>query len=304
MCNFYFESELRQNLRRYFQYEFFNMHDNLDVNNPVCEELSNQGNMPKNFKNFCYILSKNIKKVCIYMNTSPKNSDYCEPLNYWVYDTLIKNKLIKDEEDISKSAIINNLTKLWNFTNCNQKCEFKKYEMSEDDFKYMKELYDYSIHYLTIDGYKDNIGVIGCKKHYCSYIKKVDKIYSTVKDLCSSSSGKPYCSLFNEIREDNIPRHYLEKYECTETDIDESLVKDEKIFSAPLLPPPEEESITHTVLETSFSPGEPFRNDSYQDAPEGSSSNSPVKVGLSLTGISFFPLLLIYKVTLNVYLHK
>ncbi|KMZ77059.1 hypothetical protein PVIIG_05240 [Plasmodium vivax India VII] len=235
------------------------------------------------------------------MNNLSQNSGYCEPLNYWVYDTLIKNKLIKDEEDISKSAIINNLTKLWNFTNCNQKCEFKKYEMSEDDFKYMKELYDYSIHYLTIDGYKDNIGVIGCKKHYCSYIKKVDKIYSTVKDLCSSSPSKPYCSLFSKIQQENIPSEYLKQYGCTETDIDDSLVKDEKIFSAPLLPDPQEKSITRSVSETSFSSTETSPEGSFQDAPEDPSSNSSVNVGLSTFGMSLVPLFLIYKVKINAY---
>ncbi|SCA83407.1 VIR protein [Plasmodium vivax] len=230
------------------------------------------------------------------MDIPSQNGDLCEPLNYWVYDTLIKNKLIKDEEDISKSAIINNLTKLWNFANCKQQCVLKKYEMSFTDFKNMKELYDYTNHYLTIDENKSIIDAIGCKKHYCSYINKVDKIYNSVKDLCPTS-GKPYCSLFSKIEQKNIPSVYLEQYGCTNTDIDDSLVKDEKIFSEPLLPDPQEASITHTVLETSLSPAEPLPNDSYQDAPESSSSNSPVKVGLSLTGISFFPLLLIYKFT-------
>ncbi|CAI7722632.1 PIR protein [Plasmodium vivax] len=296
MCNYSFDKELRENLLRYLQYEFFNRHANLDGNIQICKELSDKGNMPKNFKNFCYILSKNIKELCKTVNSLPQKGDLCEPLNYWVYDTLIKNELLNNKEDISQSAIINEISELWNFTHCKQNCEFKKYNMSFTDFKYMKELYDYTSHYLTIDKYKDKIDIIGCKKRYCSYIKRVDKIYNIVKDLCPSS-GKLYCSLFSEIQQENIPSEYLKQYGCTETDIDDSLVKDEKIFSAPLLPDPQEASITPSDSKTSLSSTENSPEDSYKDAPEDPSSNSSVKVGLSTFGMSLVPLFLIYKFT-------
>ncbi|VUZ99334.1 PIR protein [Plasmodium vivax] len=297
MCNYSFDKELRETLLRYMQYEKFNRHVKPDGNNQICEKLSVETNMPKKFKNFCYILSKNIEEACITMNSLPQKSGLCEPLNYWVYDTLIKNELIKDEEDISKSEIINELPKLWAYYNCMQNCKLNKYNMSVTDFKYMKELYDYTNHYLTIDENKSIIDAIGCKERYCSYINKVDKIYNTVKGLCAFSSGKPYCSLFSEIRQDNIPSVYLKLYRCSNTDIDDSLVQDEKIFTKPLLPDPQDESITASDSEISLSPNQLSPKGSFQDAPEDPSSNSSVNVGLSTFGMSLVPLFLIYKFT-------
>ncbi|SCA60142.1 VIR protein [Plasmodium vivax] len=231
------------------------------------------------------------------MNNLSQNSGYCEPLNYWVYDTLIKNELLNNKKDISESEIIKELPKIWDHYSCMQNCILKKYEMSATDFTYMKELYDYTNHYLTIDGHKGTVEVFGCKKYYCSYIDKVDKIYNIVNGLCSSSPSKPYCSLFSKIQQENIPSEYLKQYGCTETDIDDSLVKDEKTFSAPLLPDPQEKSITRSVSETSFSSTETSPEGSFQDAPEDPSSNSSVKVGLSTFGMSLVPLFLIYKFT-------
>ncbi|KMZ89679.1 hypothetical protein PVMG_06233 [Plasmodium vivax Mauritania I] len=283
------------------QYEKFNRHVKPDGNNQICEKLSVETNMPKKFKNFCYILSKNIEEACITMNSLPQKSGLCEPLNYWVYDTLIKNELLNNKKDISESEIIKELPKIWDHYSCMQNCILNKYNMSVTDFKYMKELYDYTSHYLTIDKYKSIIDAIGCKERYCSYINKVDKIYNIVNGLCSSSPSKPYCSLFSKIQQENIPSEYLKQYGCTETDIDDSLVKDEKIFSAPLLPDPQEKSITRSVSETSFSSTETSPEGSFQDAPEDPSSNSSVNVGLSTFGMSLVPLFLIYKVKINAY---
>ncbi|VUZ99364.1 PIR protein [Plasmodium vivax] len=286
------DSELRESLLRYFQYEKFNGHVTPDGNNQICERLSVQGNMPKNFKNFCYILSKNIKEVCKTMDNPSRNGDLCEPLNYWVYDTLIKNKLLKNEEDISKSEIINELPKLWDLSNFKQMCEFKKYKMSTTDFRYMKELYDYSKHYSAIEYNQNNHRDHQCRKQYCSYIKKVKKIYDTVKPFCAAQNNKPYCEILRKIPVDKIPNVFLEGYQCSDNEMNDDYIKDEKIFTKPLLPPPQDESINSLVLETSTS-----AKGSYKDKPEDASSNPSVKVGLSTFGMSLVPLFLIYKFT-------
>ncbi|CAG9475303.1 unnamed protein product [Plasmodium vivax] len=286
------DKELRQNLISYVQYEFFNRQDNLDGNNQICENMSAQGNMPQNFKKFCYILSKNIKEVCKTMNNLSQNSGYCEPLNYWVYDTLIKNELIKNEEDISKSEIINELPKLWDLSNFKQMCEFKKYKMSTTDFRYMNELYDYSKHYSAIEYNQNNPKDEQCRNQYCSYMKKVEKIYDIVKPVCDAKDDNLYCDILRTIPENKIPSALLKSYECKIHEINEDYIKDEKIFTKPLLPPPQDESINSLVLETSTS-----AKGSYKDKPEDASSNPSVKVGLSTFGMSLVPLFLIYKFT-------
>ncbi|SCO74573.1 VIR protein [Plasmodium vivax] len=231
------------------------------------------------------------------MDSSSQNGDLCEPLNYWVYDTLIKNKLLKNEEDISKSEIINELPKLWDFSNCKQKCEFKKYEMGVTDFIYMKELYDYSKHYSAIEYNRKIPEDEQCRNQYCSYMKKVEKIYDIVKPVCDAKDDNLYCQILSTIPVDKIPKVFLEAYQCSNDEINEDYSKDDKIFSNPLLPPPQDEPITPTGLETSPSPTQLSSKGSYQDAPQDPSSNSSVKVGLSTFGMSLVPLFLIYKFT-------
>ncbi|KMZ91094.1 hypothetical protein PVMG_04866 [Plasmodium vivax Mauritania I] len=285
----------------YTKYELFNKPVEVENEKLICEELSSKLSRPKTFKKFCYMLSKNITEVCDIFVQPGKTNVNCEFLNYWLYDALIKIKFLKDEENISQSSIMDKISKLWDASNCITNCGLKKYSISANDFKNLKELYDYSKHILAIENNQKLHEDVQCRKQYCSYIKKVDNVYNLVKSACNPQNDKPYCQILRTIPESKIPSVFLEGYQCRDDEINEEYIKDEKIFSAPLLPDPQETSITHSDSKISHSSTENSPEDSYKDKPEDASSNSSVKVGLSSFGMSLIPLFLIYKVKINVY---
>ncbi|SCO74567.1 VIR protein [Plasmodium vivax] len=303
MSNCY--EEFRNGLKSYAKYELFNKPVEVEVEKLKCEELAGKLPMYKGFKKFCYMLSKNIKSVCKSLEYNQSSQENCELLNYWLYDALIKIKFLNDEKNITESPLIEKISELWNASNCNNNCGLNKYSISTKDFKNLKELFDYSKHYLAIEYNKQHHEEEQCRKQYCSYLKKVENIYNIVKPLCTAQNDKPYCEILRKIPENKIPSVFLQSYECTDDEINDDFIKYEEIFTKPLLAAafedtdnPSVEQQTGdlfpqlTIGQRQYSPEEPT-----QYTLEGTSSISPVKVGLSLTGISFFPLLLIYKFT-------
>ncbi|CAG9475294.1 unnamed protein product [Plasmodium vivax] len=295
MTNCY--EEFRNGLKSYAKYELFNKPVEVEVEKLKCEELAGKLPMYKGFKKFCYMLSKNIKSVCKPLEDIQISQENCEFLNYWLYDALIKINFLNDEENISESLLIENISELWDASNCNNNCGLNKYSISTKDFKNLKELFDYSKHYLAIEYNKQHHEEEQCRKQYCSYLKKVENIYNIVKPLCTAQNDKPYCEILKSIPETKNPSVFLKGYNCKTEEMNEDYIKYEKIFTKPLLPSafedpdyPSDEQQTGDTFPKQFS-------DQRQNSTDGSSSNSPVKVGLSLTGISFFPLLLIYKFT-------
>ncbi|KMZ95983.1 hypothetical protein PVNG_02832 [Plasmodium vivax North Korean] len=307
---FFRDEELRTSLILYPRYEFFNKNVEVEDQNVECEKLSTELPMYRNLKNLCYKLSRNINVLCRPLSESLEKNVYCNNLNYWLYDILIKSKLTNNEVNILKSEIINVLRKLWDTTNCKQICKLKEYNMNTEEFGYMKELYDYSKHYEIIEDYTRNRVAVGCKKQYCSYINKVDQIYKKVDQICPSEKDKPYCTIYNNIPKDKKPSEFFSQYECTQNDVDESLVDYAKIFGKEFQILEYDHDYRFPVStmasgqELPDAPTEQLSDVQSQSASEKSPSNKSVKVGLSLFGMSSIPLFLIYKVKKNIFITK
>ncbi|KMZ83546.1 hypothetical protein PVBG_00626 [Plasmodium vivax Brazil I] len=296
--------EFRYALKSYAKYELFNNPVEVDGKNLKCEELSSKLRMNKSFKKFCYMLSKNIKNVCEIIVLTESTKENCEFLNYWLYDALIKINFLNDEKIISESSIMDKISELWDESNYNKKCDLTEYNTNTTDFMHTKVLYDYSKHILAIELNKNFHPDEQCRNQYCSYMKKVEKVYDIVKPVCDAKDDKLYCDILRTIPENKIPSILIKSYGCTIDEMNEDHIKDDKIFTNPLLASAfEDPDYTSDEQQYGDTFHQPIIGES-QNSPEGSPSNSPVKVGLSLTGISFFPLLLIYKVTLITYLHK
>ncbi|CAI7722577.1 PIR protein [Plasmodium vivax] len=301
------DDELRTSLFTYTQYNIFNNSVKDNDQNGECENLSKQLPMYKNFKNFCHKLSRNIKYVCTIMREPSREGEispegealkkkvYCDNLNYWLYDILIKSKLPNSEENILKSNVIDVIRKLWNTASCNQTCELEQYDMNTEDFVYMKELYDYFKSYKSIEDYSSNHEAFGCRSEYCSYIKKVEEIYKKVEQICSSPSNKPYCTIYELIPKNKEPSVFFRKIGCTQKEVNKSLVDDAKIFGT------EFQSLVYDLGDSSsvstMASGQELPDGQPQNASEQSPSNNSAKVGLSLFGMSSIPLFLIYKFT-------
>ncbi|CAI7722595.1 PIR protein [Plasmodium vivax] len=295
MANCY--DEFKGALKSYLKYKFFNNPVEVDFEKLKCDELSSELRKHKSFRNFCYMLSKNIKNVCKSLEYHQSSQEICEFLNYWLYDALIKIKFLNDEGNISKSSIMDKITDLWNLSNYNKKCDLIKYNINKTEFMHMKELYDYSKNYLAIEENQTIHSEQQCRKEYCSYIKKVDDVYKLVKSACNPKNDKVYCEILSKIPENKIPSVFLNGYKCTNDEIIEGYIKDDNIFTTTLLDSAFEDTDITSVQQE---PGNTFPqpiSDQGENSPEGSSSNSSVKVGLSTFGMSLVPLFLIYKFT-------
>ncbi|SCA60145.1 VIR protein [Plasmodium vivax] len=289
--------EFKSSLKSYVKYKFFNNPVEVPFEKLKCDELSSELLMHNRFKNFCYMLSINIKNVCNSLEVNQRLQENCDFLKYWLYDALIKIKFLKDEENISKSSIMDKISKLWDASNYNQKCNLTIHNMTTTEFMHMKELYDYSENYLAIEENQTIHSEQQCRKEYCSYIKKVDDVYKLVKSACNPKNDKVYCEILSKIPENKIPSVFLNGYKCTNDEIIEGYIKDDNIFTTTLLDSAFEDTDITSVQQE---PGNTFPqpiSDQGENSPEGSSSNSSVKVGLSTFGMSLVPLFLIYKFT-------
>ncbi|CAG9485714.1 unnamed protein product [Plasmodium vivax] len=290
-------SDFRNAMKSYAIYDVFNKTVDVDGENRKCEELSTKLHTNKNFKKFCYMLSKNVTKVCEFLELPNSTSENCEFLNYWLYDALIKINFLNDENIKSQSSLMDKISELWDVSNYNKKCVLTKYNIITTDFMHMKELYDYSKHISAIEDNQSFHREQQCRKQYCSYIKKVKNIYDIVKPLCATQNNKPYCEILKSIPQNKIPSVFLQSYACLDDEMNDNFIKYEKIFTKPLLASAfedpdytsDEQSTGDTFLQPISGQG--------QISTDGSSPNSSVKVGLSTFGMSLVPLFLIYKFT-------
>ncbi|KMZ77062.1 hypothetical protein PVIIG_05243 [Plasmodium vivax India VII] len=170
-------------MKSYAIYDVFNKTVDVDGENRKCEELSTKLHTNKNFKKFCYMLSKNVTKVCEFLELPNSTSENCEFLNYWLYDALIKINFLNDENIKSQSSLMDKISELWDVSNYNKKCVLTKYNIITTDFMHMKELYDYSKHISAIEDNQSFHREQQYRKQYCSYIKKVKNIYDILLHL-------------------------------------------------------------------------------------------------------------------------
>ncbi|SBT00212.1 PIR Superfamily Protein [Plasmodium ovale curtisi] len=270
-----------KSLKIYIMYDLYNNPENVGSQNEKCDDLQEQLSKYPNFKNLCYKISKNLIGTCTSLNNSDKNTGSCVYLNYWLYDLLIKNKMLDNSDNISASEVIQKLPYLWTETNYNGKCELTQYNISTSDFNLMKILYDYSFNYLTIDEIKDNPYYSECKRHYCTYINIINHFYNTAEAECDTKPEKAYCDKFNEVKSKKDPNKLFLSLKCTKDDVHGKLIHVQEFISKELL---------------SFLPqtaGYIFADES----PIEGNSNVSAKIGFSLFVICVISFFLLYKFT-------
>ncbi|SBS91138.1 PIR Superfamily Protein [Plasmodium ovale curtisi] len=227
--------DILKKLNSYLQYSWF---DNaaLDRESDYCVNEKEVLYSDTKFKAFCYRFTSN------YTNLIAKwiknyNDENCEYFNYWTYDRIIKN-LDAHENDISQSKFMGIIRTLWEYYYDNlPKCNFKEYKMSISEFNNMKDLYDYFQNYDTL---KRNINSEdnNYKKCYCSYIKEIMDVYSTLENKCRNPNGQIYCTVFNQITKENKPGTLFNDLGCNIEEVDASLVQKTQL-SGTLLDLPE-----------------------------------------------------------------
>ncbi|SCA83427.1 VIR protein [Plasmodium vivax] len=290
-----------RSLKSHTYYKIFHSYDNVDTSNCICEQLKSVLSSNKDINPFCCKLSKNVAHVYRASRDSSGSNELCTYLNYWLYDALIKNDFLDNTENLCKSKVIKELSGLWNNFYNNNKCELEQYDMNVTDFNRLKVLYDYSQNYLGIRVNLDDYETKECKNLYCSYINKVNDVYNDVSGSCSPTNVKPYCSLFQKISNSMNPNSLFSEFNCSISDVDESLAEEKHIFRKELTSPVfsnrrgsmqlsgTEDALRDPYKDLTMEPSE-----SHHENPPGS---NPQKIGLSLLGMSLPTLILIYKFT-------
>lgn len=237
-----------------------------------CEDDLTELSSNLHFKSFCSKFTNNYTNIISKWIPNGYNNENCEYLNYWTYSELIKNHFNVDKDDLSKSKIISDMTKLWNNYNEDyyKDCKFKIFNMSIAHFQHMKQLYDYSKDYSRI---KENhcLDNLQCKPCYCMHIKKVISVFKLVQQECHSPRDNELCSLYNSIEGTKNPESLLNHMQCPNEDEDR------------------------------FTAG-PTGEDDLGSSLEGSRSRACLNAGLSILGISIISFFLMYKVNQNIHL--
>ncbi|KMZ83533.1 hypothetical protein PVBG_00613 [Plasmodium vivax Brazil I] len=187
-----------RSLRSHLYYKFFHSYKNVDTSNRICEQLTSVLGSNQDFNSFCCKLSKNVVNVSGVLIDSSKKEEHCTYLNYWLYDALIKNNFLDNRDNLCKSKVIKELSRLWNNFYYNNKCELEQYDMSVTDFNNMKVLSDYSQNYPGIIMDFKDYETQKCKKLYCSYINKVNDVYNALQieeDLRNYQKLKMHCQI-------------------------------------------------------------------------------------------------------------
>ncbi|SBT57090.1 PIR Superfamily Protein [Plasmodium ovale wallikeri] len=261
------ENELKS-LESFSEYSRFDMPESSSHRSEHCQDELPELSSNHHFKSFCSKFTNNYTNIISKWIPNGYNNENCEYLNYWTYSELISNNFNVDENDISNSRIINDMTKLWNNYNKDfyKDCKFKIYNMSIAHFQHMKQLYDYSKDYSRIKA-NHCLDNLQCKPCYCMHIKKVISAFNLVKAACQSNEGNELCTLYSSIAENKNPESLLNDMQCT----DESVSR--------------------------FATGEPSGEVNLGSSLEGSSSRAGLNAGLSILGISVISFFVMYKFT-------
>ncbi|SCO70963.1 Plasmodium vivax Vir protein, putative [Plasmodium vivax] len=175
-------------------YEEYSKSDGESDNFVKCGELTRKYHQYPDFNKLCRRLIMNIKKLNDKDNNDPSVRDKCKFLPYWMNDRVIKELKIGDDNNYID--ITTKLTVAWfefkqMLDNTRYICEQPSgppLNLSVNDFKFRKEMYDYYYNYPKIKDWKFS-NKNDCIET-CKYLTSIKEIYGTFKSECSDSNNK------------------------------------------------------------------------------------------------------------------
>ncbi|KMZ76585.1 hypothetical protein PVIIG_05915 [Plasmodium vivax India VII] len=163
--------------------------DNIDRKKKIYEGMcklfiSSMGKKEEDYLDFCMKYLRNLDPYCIYPNICKNNSERCNNLNYWLYDSIVKKKL-------DNKVISNFYDKTMSYVS-NRHNKFMCYYYSYDEcFREPENI-------LKLLNFQSNINIIEQilkdrdHEHYCfceKYIYECVNIYKKMHNTyCSTST--------------------------------------------------------------------------------------------------------------------
>ncbi|SBS89071.1 PIR Superfamily Protein [Plasmodium ovale curtisi] len=223
----------------------------LERSNEWCEESIGDLRIRLN----TYIHDDSVTEKIIYAlcGTSYKNSDdedcieRCEYLFYWIGETLFSKLKNSNKFPDVTSVLYDLLKKFGGKYKCNCTNKFSYGNISEDNFKEMKQAYSYYKdfeHFRTwITHYKQS-----CDIHYKKHVQEAFNAYNKIYDTCYNTY-EGYCRIIKDL----IPKFFSKKYDeykctITEGEITDALPELSDLHSQGLQQSPEVENESTTAI--------------------------------------------------------
>ncbi|CAI7724274.1 PIR protein [Plasmodium vivax] len=185
-------------------------------NKDECADLARNFSQIPKIDNLCHRLKMNLKNL----NYEEKNDqfvkDTCGFLHYWLYDHVINELKVTEDNDYLR--IISKLQVAWHDiieTLDKEKYICKPYSgppfnLSVNDFKFRKEMYDYYYNYPKIENW-ELLNKNGCNET-CKYLTSIKEKYENLKSDCSRSNNKCVSEFKDFDKYD--PKNLIDKLGC------------------------------------------------------------------------------------------
>ncbi|KMZ83261.1 hypothetical protein PVBG_05888 [Plasmodium vivax Brazil I] len=199
--------------------EIYEKYSNINVqldNNIKCAGLPTDISQFSDIVKLCNRLATHLKDLNT-KNKDDQSAKYdCGFLHYWMYDFLINELNVTEDNDYLR--IIPKLQVAWHDiikTLDKEKYICKPYSgppfnLSVNDFKFRKEMYDYYYNYPKIENW-ELLNKNGCNET-CKYLTSIKEKYENLKSDCSRSNNKCVSEFKDFDKYD--PKNLIDKLGC------------------------------------------------------------------------------------------
>ncbi|SBT56531.1 PIR Superfamily Protein [Plasmodium ovale wallikeri] len=179
-----------------------------------CDKLPESLPEYKGVKELCDKLGNNLRDLRkLHMLHDAYENERCDILEYWLNSELLSKYNNND-------TIIQELEKVWDKPEGDDKCKFNFSLYKEVDFNNLKNIHNFALDSSTMEEKIKNSNS-KCSDDYKTYIKAGVQTYNNLKSSCESDGSSPPCQVFFKIR-----THYgdekLSKVLCENLELDSS----------------------------------------------------------------------------------
>ncbi|SBT73948.1 Plasmodium vivax Vir protein, putative [Plasmodium ovale] len=157
------------------------------------------------------VSSSLVKALCYIKNLQLRSdfeSETCDYLYYWLGDKIFNHLSEKDKFSSLIDQLYAKLKDLYN----NNKCKIITSNINENNFRKIKDVYDYKKNYGTIEKAIQDYGNT-CSKEFRKYLDKSYESYEELYETCKTCNEE-HCKQLKKIFS-TYPNDKLKKLECT-----------------------------------------------------------------------------------------
>ncbi|GAW84079.1 variable surface protein [Plasmodium gonderi] len=203
--------------------EFFNYkprnlwkitHEEYEAYRGICESF-NKDHENDWFRKLCLVLLRYIRNANTVTDNQNNDYDDCALLNFWIYERL---SLIYNNNYSIITTMFAKLQLLWNTLVSDQiyksffsKCNPNFHIHVKNNWRKIKELYDYCVDYQTL--YKTAVNFNPNRNYIYRYLKKKAPLYKEFEKNCLHDNNNKCLEFYNKCKE-YAPDHVINEIKC------------------------------------------------------------------------------------------